>query len=154
MEYEKKVLSLTEVSEEFERAKYHFKESHKHALQGVSSLLRVVSIILEENLEIPGAKAVNTVVLLIKASVDIWAAKVAPDVDEEIIEAKKDAYDTILKVLEAEREIIRKRGEEEERKDYLEAIDSIIGLIKKEMEKIEKEGRKEDIDLPKEIPIE
>ena len=154
MESEKKLLSLTEVSEEFDKAKYHFKESHRHALQGVSSLLKILSIVLEENPEIPGTKAANTVLLLLKASVDIWAAKVAPDVDEEIMEAKKDAYDTILKVLEAEREIIVSRKQQQEKKEYLEAIDSIIELIRKEMEKIDRENRKEDINLPTEIPIE
>ncbi len=133
---EKKLLSLTEVYEEFDRAKFHFKESHRHALQGISSLLKIVSLIVEQNLDLPGAKAVNTVVLLIKASVDLWAARVAPDSEPELVKAKMEAYETILGVLEAERKIIIERGKEEEKREYLNAIESVIELIRKEMEKV------------------
>ena len=150
MEQERKLLGFTEISEELEKAKFHFKESHKHALLGMSSLLKTVSIILEQNLELPGVKAVNTVVLLIKASVDIWAAKVAPE-SPEILEAKKEAYETILGVLEAERDLIISRGKADEKKEYLNALESVIELIQKERARLEGE---EESGGSVEIPIE
>ncbi len=147
---EKKLLGFTEISEEFERLRFHFKESHKHALLGTSSLLKIVSLLLEQNLEMPGARAVNTVVLLIKASVDIWAARVSPE-SPEINEAKKEAYKTILGVLEAERELIISRGQAEEKKEYLAALESVMELIKKELSRVD--GDEESGGVV-EIPIE
>ncbi len=107
MDDNKKLLSFTEISEELDRARYHFKESHRHALQGMSSLLKILTIILEQNAEIPGTRAINTIVMLIKASIDIWASKVAPDGEPEILTAKLEAYDTILEVLKAEIDILK-----------------------------------------------
>ena len=151
MDDNKKLLSFTEISEELDRARYHFKESHRHALQGMSSLLKILTIILEQNAEIPGARAINTVVMLIKASIDIWASKVAPDGEPEILTAKLEAYDTILEVLKAEIDILKDRGLIEEKKDYIEALTAVVNYIEKEKQKIGGDEKKTSV---VEVPIE
>jgi len=143
MEDKKTIISLTEISEEWENAGYHFQEAFKHSLQGTSSLLKIVTLLLEQNVDVPGSKSVNTVVLLVKAAVDIWSVKVAPENDKTVIEAKKDAYDTISRFLSAEIDMIEQKGDTEDKKEYVEALHSILILLEKEIKSVDRENEPE-----------